>query len=155
MYICSVPSDGPTTIYRAAKVATPLFAKDSPVFDSHTGALHYAGSAVEEHGYVFVMYYASWSARSLLAKEQFEAAAHVMKGRVSRLHSELLLYVMLCAYWSVISFIWGDLWLLQVPFVAIQCWYQSSQCKSKYKFYSFPAFYVYASGMDMGFAYTG
>ena len=45
--------------------------------------------------------------------------------------------------------------ILQVPFVAINCWHANSQCKSKYKFYSYPSFYVYAAGMDLGFTYTG
>ncbi|XP_067935334.1 thioredoxin domain-containing protein 11-like isoform X2 [Watersipora subatra] len=120
--LTSVPTDGPSTIYQSAKPAEPFFAFESPVHDSYTGALHVAGKVVKENGYVFVMYYASWSLNSMLARKEFETAANMLNDRV--------------------------------PFIAIDC-SNSNQCKSKYKFYSFPSFYFYASGMDIGFSYTG
>ncbi|KAF6020775.1 hypothetical protein EB796_020931 [Bugula neritina] len=119
----SIPSDGAFTIYQSAKPAEPFFPEKSVVYDSYDGELKMAATLVEEHGYVFVMYYASWSTQCMKARDEFEKAAQFMHGRV--------------------------------PFVAVNCWHPSSQCKSKYKFYSFPAFFVYASGMNMGFAFTG
>ena len=83
MFYCSVPSDGPSTVYQAAKPAVPFFSSGSSVIDSYKGGLYQAGHAVEQHGYVFVMYYAAWSSRSIAAKKEFEAAADIMRGRVS------------------------------------------------------------------------
>lgn len=55
------------------------------MFDSYRGELHFAGQAVEDYGYVFVMYYASWSARSMLARDEFSEAARIMYPRVRRI----------------------------------------------------------------------
>lgn len=69
-------------MYRAAQPAQPFFPESSFVFDSYRGDLVHAAQAVEEHGYVFVMYYASWSARCMLARDEFSEAARIMYPRV-------------------------------------------------------------------------
>lgn len=79
----SVPSDGPDTVYQVAHPPQPFFPASSFVFDSYRGELAYAAQAMEEYGYVFVMYYASWSTRCMLARDEFAEAARIMYPRVS------------------------------------------------------------------------
>lgn len=145
---CRHPSKSSSLCSRAKNVVAPprppvrFFAPDAPVVDLYLGQIDQVERLRSVAEISLVFFYAPWCAHSIAARQELQQVAKKLARQVRRSWRQNRQRGPPRPPLTACSA------LLQVQFVAVNCWWSQGKCRRQHHFFQFPAIHLFYRRWD-------